>query len=172
MDTYIYLNSSMCLSIAKRALLQLTIQYWNFQGGVNRALWLLLLHNWIPCHFTTPSGIVPQNLLWYAQIRFCYKQILGLHLSCAILLSLYHSLIFSFSHFLPTKYSSWCCFSCFNIFWRHLHCYFLLATELTLISQDLAKELLEMFTASKMAKVFFTNSGSEANDTQVYLLCT
>lgn len=36
--------------------------------------------------------------------------------------------------------------------------------------QDLAKELLEMFTATKMAKVFFTNSGSEANDTQVVLL--
>ncbi|CAL5390171.1 unnamed protein product [Camellia sinensis] len=33
-------------------------------------------------------------------------------------------------------------------------------------SLDLAKELLEIFTASKMAKVFFTNSGSEANDTQ------
>ncbi|GAY32501.1 hypothetical protein CUMW_002680 [Citrus unshiu] len=37
-------------------------------------------------------------------------------------------------------------------------------------SLDLAKELLEMFTASKMAKVFFTNSGSEANDTQVKLV--
>ncbi|KAK1400928.1 gamma aminobutyrate transaminase 1, mitochondrial [Heracleum sosnowskyi] len=34
---------------------------------------------------------------------------------------------------------------------------------------DLAKELLEMFTATKMAKVFFTNSGSETNDTQVSL---
>ncbi|KAF4381651.1 hypothetical protein F8388_021279 [Cannabis sativa] len=34
-------------------------------------------------------------------------------------------------------------------------------------SLDLAKELLETFTASKMAKAFFTNSGSEANDTQV-----
>lgn len=33
--------------------------------------------------------------------------------------------------------------------------------------QDLASELLDMFTASKMAKAFFTNSGSEANDTQV-----
>lgn len=33
--------------------------------------------------------------------------------------------------------------------------------------QGLAKELLEMFTAAKMAKVFFVNSGSEANDTQV-----
>lgn len=38
------------------------------------------------------------------------------------------------------------------------------------IVQDLAKELLEMFTANKMAKVFFTNSGSETNDTQVVLL--
>ncbi|GMP51940.1 hypothetical protein CsSME_00017968 [Camellia sinensis var. sinensis] len=37
-------------------------------------------------------------------------------------------------------------------------------------SLDLAKELLEIFTASKMAKVFFTNSGSEANDTQVKLV--
>ncbi|KAB5519181.1 hypothetical protein DKX38_023500 [Salix brachista] len=35
---------------------------------------------------------------------------------------------------------------------------------------DLAKELLETFTASKMAKAFFTNSGSEANDTQVKLV--
>ncbi|KAH0644532.1 hypothetical protein KY284_032416 [Solanum tuberosum] len=37
-------------------------------------------------------------------------------------------------------------------------------------SLDLAKELLDMFTAKKMAKVFFTNSGSEANDTQVKLV--
>ncbi|KAM7510599.1 hypothetical protein LguiB_009474 [Lonicera macranthoides] len=37
-------------------------------------------------------------------------------------------------------------------------------------SLDLATELLEMFTASKMARVFFTNSGSEANDTQVKLV--
>ncbi|KAH0903967.1 hypothetical protein HID58_043470 [Brassica napus] len=34
-------------------------------------------------------------------------------------------------------------------------------------SLDLAKDLLDMFTANKMAKAFFTNSGSEANDTQV-----
>jgi hypothetical protein len=33
--------------------------------------------------------------------------------------------------------------------------------------QDLAEELVDMFTASKMTKVFFCNSGSEANDTQV-----
>ena len=33
--------------------------------------------------------------------------------------------------------------------------------------QDLAKELLETFTAKEMAKAFFVNSGSEANDTQV-----
>ena len=33
--------------------------------------------------------------------------------------------------------------------------------------QDLAKDLLETFTARKMAKAFFANSGSEANDTQV-----
>ena len=37
-------------------------------------------------------------------------------------------------------------------------------------SLDLAKELLSTFTANKMAKVFFTNSGSEANDTQVKLV--
>ncbi|XP_078428691.1 pyridoxal phosphate (PLP)-dependent transferases superfamily protein [Wolffia australiana] len=37
-------------------------------------------------------------------------------------------------------------------------------------SLDLAKELLDMFTARKMGKVFFTNSGSEANDTQVKLV--
>ncbi|EXB53589.1 putative aminotransferase y4uB [Morus notabilis] len=34
-------------------------------------------------------------------------------------------------------------------------------------SLDLAKDLIEMFTARKMGKVFFTNSGSDANDTQV-----
>ncbi|CAH2053044.1 unnamed protein product [Thlaspi arvense] len=37
-------------------------------------------------------------------------------------------------------------------------------------SLDLATDLLEMFTANKMAKAFFTNSGSEANDTQVKLV--
>ncbi|KAK4785583.1 hypothetical protein SAY86_002272 [Trapa natans] len=37
-------------------------------------------------------------------------------------------------------------------------------------SLDLAKELLDTFTATKMAKAFFTNSGSEANDTQVKLV--
>ncbi|XP_023523696.1 gamma aminobutyrate transaminase 3, chloroplastic-like isoform X2 [Cucurbita pepo subsp. pepo] len=36
--------------------------------------------------------------------------------------------------------------------------------------RDLAKEILEIFTARKMAKVFFSNSGSEANDTQVKLV--
>ncbi|KHG00607.1 Adenosylmethionine-8-amino-7-oxononanoate aminotransferase [Gossypium arboreum] len=40
----------------------------------------------------------------------------------------------------------------------------------TKLSLDLAKDLLETFTATKMAKVFFTNSGSEANDTQVKLV--
>jgi hypothetical protein len=35
------------------------------------------------------------------------------------------------------------------------------------ISQDLANEILSMFTAREMGKVFFTNSGSEANDSQV-----
>ncbi|CAN4096289.1 unnamed protein product [Withania somnifera] len=34
----------------------------------------------------------------------------------------------------------------------------------------LAKELLDKFTANKMSKAFFTNSGSEANDTQVKLV--
>lgn len=33
--------------------------------------------------------------------------------------------------------------------------------------QDLAAELIGMFTATKLAKVFFCNSGSEANDSQV-----
>ncbi|XP_078176334.1 gamma-aminobutyrate transaminase 1, mitochondrial-like [Carex rostrata] len=37
-------------------------------------------------------------------------------------------------------------------------------------SLDLAKELLDLFTAKKMSKVFFTNSGSEANDSQVKLV--
>ncbi|WOL15876.1 putative gamma-aminobutyrate transaminase 3, mitochondrial [Canna indica] len=37
-------------------------------------------------------------------------------------------------------------------------------------SLDLAKEILDFFTARKMGKVFFTNSGSEANDTQVKLV--
>eukprot|EP00244_Chara_vulgaris_P008376 TRINITY_DN3287_c0_g1_i2.p1 TRINITY_DN3287_c0_g1~~TRINITY_DN3287_c0_g1_i2.p1 ORF type:complete len:223 (-),score=48.14 TRINITY_DN3287_c0_g1_i2:817-1485(-) len=36
-------------------------------------------------------------------------------------------------------------------------------------AMELAAELLDMFTARKMGKVFFTNSGSEANDTQVKL---
>ncbi|PIA37752.1 hypothetical protein AQUCO_03000348v1 [Aquilegia coerulea] len=40
----------------------------------------------------------------------------------------------------------------------------------TKISLDLATELLETFTARKMGKVFFTSSGSEANDTQVKLV--
>ncbi|CAH8380740.1 unnamed protein product [Eruca vesicaria subsp. sativa] len=35
---------------------------------------------------------------------------------------------------------------------------------------DLAQDLLDMFTSTKMAKAFFTNSGSEANDTQVKLV--
>ncbi|KAG8066258.1 hypothetical protein GUJ93_ZPchr0004g40045 [Zizania palustris] len=37
-------------------------------------------------------------------------------------------------------------------------------------SLDLAKEMLSMFTAREMGKVFFTNSGSEANDSQVKLV--
>ncbi|XP_027127512.2 gamma aminobutyrate transaminase 1, mitochondrial [Coffea arabica] len=37
-------------------------------------------------------------------------------------------------------------------------------------SLDLAKELIELFTPSTMSKAFFTNSGSEANDTQVKLV--
>ncbi|XP_028758873.1 gamma aminobutyrate transaminase 1, mitochondrial-like [Neltuma alba] len=37
-------------------------------------------------------------------------------------------------------------------------------------SLDLARDLLELFTARKMAKAFFVNSGSEANDTQVKLV--
>lgn len=37
-------------------------------------------------------------------------------------------------------------------------------------SLKLAKELTDMFTASEMARVFFSNSGSEANDSQVKLV--
>ncbi|KAH9315462.1 hypothetical protein KI387_024089, partial [Taxus chinensis] len=37
-------------------------------------------------------------------------------------------------------------------------------------SLELAKEVLDIFKAKKMAKAFFTNSGSEANDTQVKLV--
>eukprot|EP00243_Klebsormidium_subtile_P010209 TRINITY_DN539_c0_g1_i1.p1 TRINITY_DN539_c0_g1~~TRINITY_DN539_c0_g1_i1.p1 ORF type:complete len:498 (-),score=111.90 TRINITY_DN539_c0_g1_i1:278-1771(-) len=35
---------------------------------------------------------------------------------------------------------------------------------------ELSSQLVDMFTASPMAKVFFTNSGSECNDTQVKLV--
>ncbi|KAL0546931.1 hypothetical protein IC582_016850 [Cucumis melo] len=48
----------------------------------------------------------------------------------------------------------------YHSFWNHT----------TQPSLDLAKKLLEMFTARKMGKVFFTNSGSEANDTQVKIV--
>uniref|UniRef100_A0A453S917 Uncharacterized protein n=1 Tax=Aegilops tauschii subsp. strangulata TaxID=200361 RepID=A0A453S917_AEGTS len=34
-------------------------------------------------------------------------------------------------------------------------------------SLDLANDVLNMFTAREMGKVFFANSGSEANDSQV-----
>jgi 4-aminobutyrate--pyruvate transaminase len=37
-------------------------------------------------------------------------------------------------------------------------------------SLDLAQEIISMFTAREMGKVFFTNSGSEANDSQVKLV--
>jgi len=37
-------------------------------------------------------------------------------------------------------------------------------------SLDLANDILSMFTAREMGKVFFTNSGSEANDSQVKLV--
>ncbi|TVU15767.1 hypothetical protein EJB05_39305 [Eragrostis curvula] len=37
-------------------------------------------------------------------------------------------------------------------------------------SLELAEDILSMFTARKMGKVFFTNSGSEANDSQVKLV--
>lgn len=36
--------------------------------------------------------------------------------------------------------------------------------------QDLAKELIDIFKPVKMGKVFFCNTGSEANDTQVIIL--
>lgn len=42
--------------------------------------------------------------------------------------------------------------------------------KLVHVFQELAKELVDLFKPTKMAKVFFTNSGSEANDTQVYYL--
>ncbi|XP_022931319.1 gamma aminobutyrate transaminase 1, mitochondrial-like [Cucurbita moschata] len=48
----------------------------------------------------------------------------------------------------------------YHSFWNHTN----------MPSLELAKELLEMFTARKMGKVFYTNSGSEANDTQVKLV--
>lgn len=35
---------------------------------------------------------------------------------------------------------------------------------------ELSKELIDLFTPAKMAKVFFTNDGSEANDSQVKLV--
>uniref|UniRef100_A0A0D9YL98 Uncharacterized protein n=1 Tax=Oryza glumipatula TaxID=40148 RepID=A0A0D9YL98_9ORYZ len=44
----------------------------------------------------------------------------------------------------------------YHSFWNHT----------TRPSLDLAKELISMFTAREMGKVFFTNSGSEANDSQ------
>ncbi|KAL9241691.1 hypothetical protein vseg_015771 [Gypsophila vaccaria] len=40
----------------------------------------------------------------------------------------------------------------------------------TKVSLELAENLLDTFTARKMAKAFFVNSGSEANDTQVKLV--
>jgi 4-aminobutyrate--pyruvate transaminase len=43
----------------------------------------------------------------------------------------------------------------------------MIRTFLPISLQDLANEILSMFTARKMGKVFFTNSGSEANDSQV-----
>ncbi|GLJ13027.1 hypothetical protein SUGI_0203630 [Cryptomeria japonica] len=47
------------------------------------------------------------------------------------------------------------------------HSFWNRTTEPSLV---LAKEVLDMFKAKKMAKAFFTNSGSEANDTQVKLV--
>ncbi|AQK50213.1 Putative aminotransferase class III superfamily protein [Zea mays] len=40
----------------------------------------------------------------------------------------------------------------------------------TALGVDLANDILSMFTAREMGKVFFTNSGSEANDSQVKLV--
>uniref|UniRef100_A0A0E0CDU2 4-aminobutyrate--pyruvate transaminase n=1 Tax=Oryza meridionalis TaxID=40149 RepID=A0A0E0CDU2_9ORYZ len=48
----------------------------------------------------------------------------------------------------------------YHSFWNHT----------TRPSLDLAKELISMFTAREMGKVFFTNSGSEANDSQVKIV--
>ena len=38
------------------------------------------------------------------------------------------------------------------------------------VMQDLAEQLVDLFTATRMSKVFFCNSGSEGNDTQVRCL--
>lgn len=43
----------------------------------------------------------------------------------------------------------------------------LVTTIYGLSNQDLAKELIDLFKPVKMGKVFFCNTGSEANDTQV-----
>jgi adenosylmethionine-8-amino-7-oxononanoate aminotransferase len=43
----------------------------------------------------------------------------------------------------------------------------MIRTAVPISLQDLANEILSMFTAREMGKVFFTNSGSEANDSQV-----
>ncbi|CAL5017529.1 unnamed protein product [Urochloa decumbens] len=48
----------------------------------------------------------------------------------------------------------------YHSFWNHT----------TRPSLDLANELISMFTAREMGKVFFTNSGSEANDSQVKIV--
>ncbi|KAK8559433.1 hypothetical protein V6N13_026856 [Hibiscus sabdariffa] len=48
--------------------------------------------------------------------------------------------------------------------WPFYHSFWNRTTKSSL---DLAKDLLETFTASQMAKVFFANNGSGANDTQV-----
>lgn len=45
---------------------------------------------------------------------------------------------------------------------------FVFLGDLLLCAKNLARELVDIFTAKKMGKVFFTNSGSEANDSQVW----
>lgn len=143
---------------------------------MSQGLWLLQRHNWINCHFITPFGIVLQNHLWYSNsFHFpCWNKsrkflVFWCHLH------LLHE-IFWLTNELHDKINILFNFQC--LYWTLLLYYsykrFYTVTFESIIKwllnniwQDLAKELLETFTTTKMAKAFFTNSGSEANDTQV-----
>lgn len=61
-----------------------------------------------------------------------------------------------------SPYCNFCSESSIRDPWIIIHC-----NETFSPIQDLAAELIDMFTATKLAKVFFCNSGSEANDSQV-----